>query len=120
MNVHAPIDLKWPGLTRPNGDPLRLNHTDFIAIDRHKDTTYEATYRPQALYSRANEGFHANNEIFLLHEVSTNLPIYLPDTGRCIGGPCRGGRLRPLVVEERDTPDGRQVFWLPDEHVIPV
>jgi hypothetical protein len=81
MNVHAVVDLKTTGLTRPNGDPLRLNHQDFIAIDRHKDTTYEATYRPQALYSRANQGFHANNETFLLHEVATNLPIYRDDTG---------------------------------------
>ncbi|MGM4967530.1 hypothetical protein AB7714_28815 [Tardiphaga sp. 1201_B9_N1_1] len=81
MNVHAAIDLKLPNLTHPNGDPLRLNHGDFVAIDRHKDTTYEATYRPQALYSRANEGFHANNETFLLHEVATNLPIYREDTG---------------------------------------
>ncbi len=75
MNVHATVDLKWPGLTRPNGDPLRLNHQDFIAIDRHKDTTYEATYRPQALYSRANEGFLVTNETILLHEVATKLPI---------------------------------------------
>ena len=81
MNMHATVDLKMPGLTRPNGDPLRLNHQDFIAIDRHKDTTYEATYRPQALYSRANEGFIANNEVLLLHEVATNLPIYREDTG---------------------------------------
>lgn len=81
MNVHASVDLKSSGLTRPNGDPLRLNKQDFVAIDRHKDTTYEPTYRPQALYSRANEGFHANNETFLLHEVATNLPIYLEDTG---------------------------------------
>lgn len=81
MNVHTTVDLKDPGLTHPNGNPLRLNTQDFVAIDRHKDTTYEATYRPQALYSRANEGFHANNDTFLLHEVATNLPIYLPDTG---------------------------------------
>jgi quercetin dioxygenase-like cupin family protein len=81
MNVHAVIEPKWSGLTRPNGDPLRLNKQDFVAIDRHKDTTYEPTYRPQALYSRANEGFHANNETFLLHEVATNLPIYREDTG---------------------------------------
>src|SRR6195952_2530700 len=81
MNVHAAIDTKSSGLTRPNGDPLRLNTQSFVAIDRHKDTTYEATYRPQALYSRANEGFHANNETFLLHEVATNLPIYREDTG---------------------------------------
>lgn len=81
MNVHAAVDSKSSGLTRPNGDPIRLNTQSFVAIDRYKDTTYEATYRPQALYSRANEGFHANNEAFLLHEVATNLPIYLPDTG---------------------------------------
>ena len=81
MNVHTSVDLKLSGLTRPNGDPLRLNTQNFVAIDRHKDTTYEPTYRPQALYSRANEGFHANNETFLLHEVATNLPIYLEDTG---------------------------------------
>ena len=81
MNVHAAVGLKWPGLTHPNGDPLRLNNTNFVAIDRNRDASYEATYRPQALYNRANEGFHANNETFLLHEVATNLPIYRPDTG---------------------------------------
>ena len=81
MNVHAAINPQTSGLTRPNGDPLRLNHTNFVAIDRDKSATYEATYRPQALYNRANEGFHANNETFLLHEVATNLPIYRPDTG---------------------------------------
>ncbi len=81
MNVHAAVDPKSSGLTRPNGDPIRLNTQNFVAIDRHKDTTYEATYRPQALYSRADEGFHANNETFLLHEVATNLPIYREDTG---------------------------------------
>ena len=81
MNVHAAVDLQKTGLTRPNGDPLRLNSQDFVAIDRDRDAKYEPTYRPQALYNRANEGFHANNETFLLHEVATNLPIYLPDTG---------------------------------------
>ena len=81
MNVHAAVDRKWSGLTRPNGAPIRLNNKDFVAIDRNRDASYEATYRPQALYNRANEGFHANNEAFLLHEVSTNLPIYRADTG---------------------------------------
>ena len=75
------VDLKWPGLSRPNGDLLRLNHQQFVAIDRDRNATYEATYRPQALYNRANEGFHSNNETFLLHEVATNLPIYRHDTG---------------------------------------
>jgi quercetin dioxygenase-like cupin family protein len=81
MNVHAAGDLKTTGLTHPNGAPLRLSTQDFVAIDRDRNAKFEATYRPQALYNRANEGFHANNETFLLHEVATNLPIYRPDTG---------------------------------------
>jgi quercetin dioxygenase-like cupin family protein len=81
MNVHAAGDVRKIGLTRPDGDPLRLNTADFVAIDRDRNADYQPTYRPQALYNRANEGFHANNETFLLHEVATNLPIYLPDTG---------------------------------------
>jgi quercetin dioxygenase-like cupin family protein len=81
MNVHATVDAETAGLTHPNGAPLRLNSQDFVVIDRDHHATYEATYRPQALYNRANEGFHANNETFLLHEVATNLPIYLPETG---------------------------------------
>jgi hypothetical protein len=81
MNMHATVAPKTAGLTHPNGAPLRLNTQDFVVIDRDRDAKYEATYRPQALYNRANEGFHANNETFLLHEVATNLPIHLPDTG---------------------------------------
>lgn len=81
MNVHVPTDFKWPGLTHPNGAPIGLNKKKFVAIDRDKEAKFEATYRPQALYNRADEGFHANNEAFLLHEVATNLPIYRTDTG---------------------------------------
>jgi len=81
MNLHAATAAKASGLTRPDGKPLRLNAQDFIAIDRDRDASFKATYRPQALYNRADEGFHANNEAFLLHEVATNLPIYRPDTG---------------------------------------
>lgn len=50
---------------------------------------------------------------------ATHGAIYAPDSGRCVGGPCRGGRLRPVRVEERDTPDGRAVFWLPDDELRP-
>lgn len=34
--------------------------------------------------------------------------IFEPDTGKCVGGPCRGARLTPLAVHER--PDGS--VWL--------
>lgn len=81
MNAHAAADVELSGLAHPQGDPIRLNNSDFVAIDRRRDATFNATYRPQALYNRADEGFQANNEAFLLHEVATNLPIYRKDTG---------------------------------------
>jgi hypothetical protein len=74
-------DSGLAGLQHPDGAPIRLNRQKFVAVDRKQDAQFQATYRPQALYSRADNGFHANNEAFLLHEVATNLPIYRPDTG---------------------------------------
>lgn len=47
---------------------------------------------------------------------STHGAIYAPETGKCEGGPCRGGRLRPIMVLERDN----RVFWQPDEYVRPI
>lgn len=86
MTVHShadlrPVDFEWPGLASPDGDPIRLNSGDFVVVDRDRDARYDAIYRPQALYNRVIDGFHANNEAFLLQEVATNLPIYRPDTG---------------------------------------
>lgn len=47
---------------------------------------------------------------------STHGAIYEPDTGHCSGGPCRGGRLRPIVVQEQDG----QISWQPDDYLRPV
>lgn len=47
---------------------------------------------------------------------STHGAIYTPETGRCAGGPCRGGRLRPIAVFEEEG----QVFWRPDDYIRPV
>lgn len=81
MNMQVIDAAKLASLEHPAGDRLRLNRSAFVAIDRHRDAPYNATYRPQALYSRAENGFQATNESFLLHEVATNLPIHRPDTG---------------------------------------
>jgi nitrite reductase/ring-hydroxylating ferredoxin subunit len=65
-----------------------------------------------------NEGqFFESSGLYLM--CATHGAIYAPDTGKCVGGPCRGGRLRPVHVDERDTPEGRTVFWLPDADLRP-
>ena len=65
-----------------------------------------------------NEGqFFDDSGLYLV--CATHGAVYEPDTGHCVGGPCPGARLRALRVEERDTPDGRAVFWLPDPDLQP-
>ncbi|RKP52036.1 Rieske (2Fe-2S) protein [Trinickia fusca] len=61
--------------------------------------------------------FFESSGLYLM--CATHGAIYAPDTGRCVGGPCRGGRLRPVAVQERDTPEGRAVFWLPEDDLHP-
>jgi nitrite reductase/ring-hydroxylating ferredoxin subunit len=61
-----------------------------------------------------NEGdFFESSGLYLM--CSTHGAIYTPETGRCAGGPCRGGRLHPITVFEKDN----QVFWEPDETIKP-
>ncbi len=61
-----------------------------------------------------NEGeFFDSSGLYLM--CSTHGAIYLPESGRCAGGPCRGGRLRPITVLEKDN----QVYWEPDDYVTP-
>lgn len=61
-----------------------------------------------------NEGeFFESSGLYLM--CSTHGAIYVPESGRCAGGPCRGGSLRPIVVFEQDG----QVFWRPDDYIRP-
>lgn len=46
---------------------------------------------------------------------ATHGAVYRPETGVCAGGPCRGGKLRPIAVREADG----KVYWQPDERVSP-
>jgi nitrite reductase/ring-hydroxylating ferredoxin subunit len=46
---------------------------------------------------------------------ATHGALYAPESGRCEGGPCRGGRLRKLRIMEKEN----QVFWQPDDYVGP-
>jgi nitrite reductase/ring-hydroxylating ferredoxin subunit len=61
-----------------------------------------------------NEGdFFETSGLYLM--CSTHGALYTPETGFCAGGPCRGGRLRPIAVFEKDG----QVFWQPDDYIGP-
>lgn len=55
--------------------------------------------------------FFESSGLYLM--CSTHGAIYVPDSGLCAGGPCKGGRLRPIAVREQDG----TVYWEPDEFV---
>jgi nitrite reductase/ring-hydroxylating ferredoxin subunit len=57
--------------------------------------------------------FFESGKMYLM--CSTHGAIYVPETGACSGGPCRGGKLRPIAVRESDN----KVYWLPDQHIRP-
>jgi nitrite reductase/ring-hydroxylating ferredoxin subunit len=46
---------------------------------------------------------------------STHGAIYDPESGHCQGGPCRGGRLRPIAVREQE----HHIYWMADDFVHP-
>jgi nitrite reductase/ring-hydroxylating ferredoxin subunit len=57
--------------------------------------------------------FFESSGLYLM--CATHGALYEPDTGKCAGGPCRGGRLHTIQVVERDN----QIFWEPDDYVRP-
>jgi nitrite reductase/ring-hydroxylating ferredoxin subunit len=57
--------------------------------------------------------FFDSGKLYLM--CSAHGALYLPETGACAGGPCRGGKLRPIAVGERA--DG--VYWQPDQVIRP-
>jgi len=58
--------------------------------------------------------FFESSGLYLM--CSTHGAIYSPESGKCEGGPCRGGRLRSIAIIEKDG----KVFWQPDDYVRPV
>jgi nitrite reductase/ring-hydroxylating ferredoxin subunit len=57
--------------------------------------------------------FFESSGLYLM--CSTHGAIYLPESGECAGGPCKGGRLRPIALREVQG----KIYWQPDEFVRP-
>jgi nitrite reductase/ring-hydroxylating ferredoxin subunit len=59
--------------------------------------------------------FFESSGLFIM--CATHGAIYVPESGFCAGGPCKGGRLRPIAVRESE--DEQQIYWQPDEFIRP-
>ncbi len=62
-----------------------------------------------------NQGeFFESSGLYLM--CATHGALYEPDTGKCAGGPCRGGSLKKIKVIEKE----QKIFWQPDDVFRPV
>lgn len=52
--------------------------------------------------------FFESSGLYLM--CATHGAFYAPDSGHCVGGPCRGASLVKLRIEERDG----EVYWIPE------
>jgi nitrite reductase/ring-hydroxylating ferredoxin subunit len=57
--------------------------------------------------------FFESSGLYLM--CATHGALYEPRTGKCAGGPCRGGRLHKIAVTEADG----KIYWQPDDYVRP-
>jgi nitrite reductase/ring-hydroxylating ferredoxin subunit len=55
--------------------------------------------------------FFESSGLYLM--CATHGAVYLPDSGECAGGPCKGGRLRPIALRESQG----KIYWQPDEFI---
>jgi nitrite reductase/ring-hydroxylating ferredoxin subunit len=55
--------------------------------------------------------FFESSGLYLMCQ--THGAIYLPESGVCAGGPCRGGRLKPITVRE----EAGKIYWQPDQQI---
>lgn len=57
--------------------------------------------------------FFESSGLYLM--CATHGAVYAPESGKCVGGPCTGARLRKIMVMEKDG----GIFWSPDDYVRP-
>lgn len=86
--------------------------TGFVV--RHGGTAYaylnRCAHAPVELDWFEGEFFESGKTYLMC---ATHGATYAPESGACTGGPCRGGRLRPIALRE----EGGAVYWLPDQHI---
>lgn len=93
------------GLESTTGFTVRYNNVAHAYLNRCAHVPIELDW---------TEGeFFESSGLYLM--CATHGALYSPESGQCLGGPCRGGRLRIISVIEKDG----QVFWKPDQYVKP-
>lgn len=97
--------------------PVTAGGEDWTAFAvRYGGTAYAYLNRcahvPMELDWNPGEFFESGGRYLMC---ATHGALYEPDTGRCAGGPCRGGKLHKIAVIEQDC----KIYWEPDDYVRP-
>ena len=71
---------------------VRYQGTAHAYLNRCAHVAMELDWRPGEFFDQSG--------VYLI--CATHGAMYAPDSGACLGGPCRGGALMPLEIEETD------------------
>ena len=118
-NVPPPVLICDSELLVDGGEGIRFPvavfgeaATGFVV--RFRGTAYAYLNRcahvPMELDWVQGQFFESSGEFLMC---ATHGAVYRPESGACAGGPCRGGKLRPITVREVEG----KVYWQPDERV---
>lgn len=119
INALLPVLICDSGLLVDGGEGVRFPvavfgeaATGFVV--RFRGTAYAYLNRcahvPMELDWVQGQFFESSGEFLMC---ATHGAVYRPESGMCAGGPCRGGKLRPIAVREVEG----KVYWQPDERV---
>jgi len=88
--------------------------TAFVVRFEQKARAYlnRCAHVPMELDWNQGEFFESSGSYLMC---ATHGALYEPASGRCAGGPCRGGKLLPVTVIEKD----EKIFWVPDNDLRP-
>jgi nitrite reductase/ring-hydroxylating ferredoxin subunit len=104
--VRFPIRLQGASLERsPTAFAIRFEGLVYGYVNR-------CAHVPMEMDWRAGE-FFDHSGLYLI--CATHGAMYEPESGYCVGGPCRGARLIAITMLERDS----EVFWQPDVRIQP-
>ncbi|VVE89311.1 Rieske (2Fe-2S) domain-containing protein [Pandoraea bronchicola] len=129
MNESAPLPICPGSALEDGGRGVRFE----VLVGGRRTPAFVVRYGGQ-VYGYLNQCAHVPMELDwsegqffeasgLYLMCATHGATYEPDTGHCVGGPCRGGALQSVRVEERparqDGGDGTltTVVWWPDAYI---
>ena len=100
--AEASLGVRFVLDERTNGFAIRFQGRVNAFVNRCPHAGTELDWQPGEFFGGLPPTGSESEDSGLYLVCSTHGAIFLPDTGKCVAGPCRGASLEPLQVRERE------------------